>query len=30
MMLGGYKPGIEMLVINGSITFAGLWLIGKK
>jgi Na+/proline symporter len=30
IMLGGYKPGIEMLVINGSITFVGLWMIGKK
>jgi Na+/proline symporter len=29
-LLGGYKPGIEMLVINGSLTFIGLWLIGKK
>lgn len=30
LFLGGYKPGIEMLVINGSITFAGLWMIASK
>lgn len=26
-LLGGYKVGLEILVINGLITFAGLWLI---
>lgn len=26
-LLGGYKVGLEILVINGAITFAGLWLI---
>lgn len=26
-LLGGYKVGLEILVINGAITFAGLWII---
>jgi Na+/proline symporter len=30
MLFGGYKIGIEILVINGFITFAGLLLISKK
>jgi Na+/proline symporter len=29
-LFGGYKIGIEILVINGLITFLGLWLISKK
>jgi hypothetical protein len=28
--LGGYKFGLEILVVNGLITFFGLWLISKK
>ncbi len=28
--LGGYKFGIEILIVNGLITFAGLWLISSK
>lgn len=28
--LGGYKFGFELLIINGAITFLGLWLISKK
>ena len=27
--LGGYKIGLEVLIINGIITFLGLWLISK-
>lgn len=27
---GGYKFGIEILIANGLITFAGLWLVSKK
>ncbi|MEP6737282.1 MAG: sodium:solute symporter [Chryseolinea sp.] len=27
---GGYKIGLEILVVNGLITFAGLWIISKK
>ncbi|MEO8474969.1 MAG: sodium:solute symporter, partial [Chryseolinea sp.] len=27
---GGYKIGLEILVVNGLITFAGLWLISRK
>jgi hypothetical protein len=27
---GGYKIGIEVLIINGLITFGGLWLVSKK
>jgi len=27
---GGYKIGIEVLIINGLITFVGLWLISRK
>lgn len=29
-LFGGYKIGIEILIINGLITFIGLWLISKK
>jgi Na+/proline symporter len=28
-LLGGYKFGFEMLIVNGALTFAGMWLIGK-
>ena len=28
-LFGGYKIGIEILLINGLITFAGLWLVSK-
>lgn len=28
-LLGGYKFGIEILIVNGLITFAGLWLISS-
>jgi len=27
---GGYKIGLEVLLINGAITFLGLWLVSKK
>ena len=27
--LGGYKVGFELLIVNGLLTFAGLWLIRK-
>jgi hypothetical protein len=26
---GGYRFGIEMLIVNGALTFAGLWLISR-
>jgi hypothetical protein len=26
----GYQIGIEILIINGAITFAGLWMISHK
>jgi hypothetical protein len=29
-LLNGYKFGIEILIVNGLITFIGLLLIGKK
>ncbi len=29
-ILGGYKVSIEILIINGLITFLGLWLVSKK
>ena len=29
VLLGGYQVGIELLIINGLITFLGLWLISK-
>lgn len=29
-ILGNYQIGIEMLILNGGITFAGLWAISKK
>ncbi len=29
-ILGGYQIGIEMLILNGALTFAGLWMISKK
>lgn len=29
-LLGGYKFGFEMLILNGLLTFCGLWLISKK
>lgn len=29
-ILGGYKFGFELLILNGLITFAGLWLISNK
>lgn len=28
--LGNYRIGIEMLILNGALTFAGLWAISKK
>jgi hypothetical protein len=28
--LNGYQIGIELLIINGILTFAGLWLIGHS
>jgi Na+/proline symporter len=28
--LGGYKIGIEVLIVNGLITFAGLWMVSKN
>lgn len=30
LILGNYQIGIEMLILNGSMTIAGLWLISKK
>ena len=30
ILLGGYKVGYELLIINGLLTFAGLWLLRKK
>ena len=29
-LLGGYKVSIEILIVNGIITFLGLWLVSKK
>jgi Na+/proline symporter len=29
LLLGGYKIGIELLIVNGLLTFFGLWLISK-
>jgi len=29
-LLGGYKVSIEILIVNGLITFVGLWLVSKK
>jgi Na+/proline symporter len=29
-LLGGYQIGIEMLILNGAMTFAGLWVLSKK
>jgi Na+/proline symporter len=29
-LLGGYKFGFEMLLVNGFLTFAGLWLFSRK
>jgi Na+/proline symporter len=29
-LLGGYKFGIEILILNGLITFLGLWIISRK
>jgi hypothetical protein len=29
-IFSGFKIGIEILILNGLITFAGLWLISKK
>jgi hypothetical protein len=29
-LFGGYEFGLEILVLNGLITFVGLWLISKK
>ena len=29
-LFGGYKISIEILLINGLITFAGLWVISKR
>ncbi len=29
-LLGGYQIGIEMLILNGALTFAGLWMISEK
>jgi len=30
VLLGGYKFGFELLIVNGMITFAGLWIFSKK
>jgi len=30
LLLGGYEIGFELLVVNGLITFLGLWLICRK
>lgn len=30
MLLGGYKFGFELLILNGFLTFVGLWLISKR
>ncbi|MGA2822406.1 MAG: hypothetical protein ABSE72_02665 [Bacteroidales bacterium] len=30
VLLGGYKFGFELLLVNGIITFAGLFLLRKK
>ena len=30
LLLGGYKIGIELLIVNGLITFLGLWLISRR
>ena len=29
-VLGGYKFGFELLIVNGALTFLGLWLIRSK
>jgi hypothetical protein len=29
-LFGGYKISIEILIINGLITFMGLWLVSKR
>ncbi|QJR16593.1 hypothetical protein DSM104440_03428 [Usitatibacter palustris] len=29
-LFGGYRIGLEMLVVNGALTFAGLWLASRK
>mgnify|MGYP003291190913 CR=1 FL=1 len=29
-ILGDYRIGLEILVLNGAITFAGLWLVSKR
>jgi hypothetical protein len=29
-LLGGYKVSIEILIVNGIVTFLGLWLVSKK
>ena len=29
-LLNGYKMGYELLIINGALTFAGLWILQKK
>jgi Na+/proline symporter len=29
-LFGGYQIGIEMLILNGGLTFTGLWIISKK
>ena len=28
-LFGGYQIGLELLLINGALTFAGLWLVSK-
>jgi hypothetical protein len=28
-LLGGYEVGLELLVLNGALTFAGLWLVSS-
>jgi hypothetical protein len=30
ILFNGYQIGIEMLLINGILTFGGLWIISKK
>ena len=30
VLFGGYQVGLELLIINGAITFCGLWLVSKR
>ena len=29
-LFGDYRIGLEILVLNGALTFAGLWLVSKR